>query len=387
MKLNCRKLAANLCLLALTILSAAYAGAQLSGSLSPALDSNLNGLDSSVAPVPSTEIEPGASNLLTPEEHVLPYDSIGASIESTALSPSLTRYSAFARVPFQIDGSIRDSTLITGQRGLIPINVVDIIGGRSGKEGLASSLQPGASSFGDASRISFGLGEKIPPGVNGMPPGALDQRTSWMAGSTSAALPPLPTTQLPEQTSTAIASALTGTSSNGNPSANSTSTRNTSTRNTSTRSDASRLNRERNGQSEKTGGDSTASMEPAEDYSRSPLEAANGDGGDLGGGIAASPFDSLDQKSFLSPDITSVRSRRTLAKGESTRTQSESALRRDMLGSRSSGKLSDQGMTRGMTRAESRLLKESSRTEPAKRAKWHNPILQQMENEASSIRQ
>ena len=372
MSLHCKKLVANVCLLALTILSAAYAGAQLSGALSPALDNNLNGLDSSVAPVPSTEIEPGASNLLTPEEHVLPYDSIGASLEATALSPSLTRYTAFARVPFQIDGSIRDSTLITGQGSVIPINIVDIIGGRSGKEGLASSLQPGASSFGDASRISFGLQKKIPPGVNGMSPGALDQRTSWMAGSTSAALPPLPATQLPEQTSTAIASALAGNPSNGN----------SSTTSTSTRSGASRLNRERNGQSEKTGDDSTASTEPAQDYSRSPLEAANGDREDVGS-IMASPFDSLDQKSYLNPDITSARLPRTLAKGASRRTQSESASRPNPLGTRSFSKASDQGMTR----AESRLLKESSRTEPAKHPKWHNPILQQMENEANSNRQ
>src|ERR1700758_5129408 len=130
MKLKHTKLASTVCFPALAMVYSAIACAQLSTSLSQPLDTNLNGLDSTVAPTPSTQIESGANNLMTLDEHILPYDAIGASIVATPLDPSTTQYFAISRMPFQVDSTVKDVTIITGQHPRSAINLVDVISRR-----------------------------------------------------------------------------------------------------------------------------------------------------------------------------------------------------------------------------------------------------------------
>ena len=187
MKRNIR----NLCFAMLGMLCTIFAGAQISGSLSQPLDSNL----SAVAPTTSTEIEPGANSLLTPDEHVLPYDSIGASLNATLLSADVTQYNTLSRMPFQIDNSIRDATLATGLHTQTPINVVELIGRSAVRTGSSSSLQTSSSlvnpfSTSAASSLegkSALLGSGLKSGVN-------TAASTWRIGSmgSSLAIDPLP---------------------------------------------------------------------------------------------------------------------------------------------------------------------------------------------------
>lgn len=363
MRLNGRKCAAGICLLVavlfFTMLASAQLSSPVSNPLAAPLDTNLDGLDSSVAPTTSSTITPGANNLLTPDEHLLPYDAIGASLVATPLNPSLSQSSVVGRAPFQVDNSLRDASIITGFHSTQLGSIVDTISRKSIRPGASSLPQSSWSSVSSSSRSSLGsLLGKSASGLNGS---SIGQQSFWKVGGNAAALMTNPPDQS-LQTSQQSGKALKDTN------------------------DISLQNERQSGQN---GHDSGPQLERERDYSRSPLEKlATEDQGSVD--TSASPFDSLDKQSFLSPDITSPSSlHKTPTRGTSalltSRAQSGPFTRR------SSGLL-DQGKTLGTrdqrrSNTMSRSTKLSSGAEQVGKPKWHNPILQQMETEANSARQ
>jgi hypothetical protein len=359
MKRNIR----NLCFAMLGMLCTLFAGAQVSGSLSQPLDSNL----STVAPTTSTEIEPGASNLMTPDEHVLPYDSIGASLSATPISADITQYNALSRMPFQIDNSIRDATLATGLHAQIPINVVELIGRSAARTGSSSSSLQSSSSLINpfSTSAASSLEGKSALIGSGLKVGANAPVSSWRIGSMGSSLaidplPPPPTPPAPlklvgEETSQEKGK-TTGKSGSGKGSGSG---------------------------SGKDAGSSPADQD--QDYSRSPLEAVTSSSGGLEGGTqnSASPFKQLDQENFLNPDITSASSR----PGTSPSSSYQSSLRSSSMNSRKSllsgHSLNSQNGTNPISPDEARLMRHNLSEQRSKRKKWHNPILQQMEDNAN----
>ena len=366
MKRNIR----NLCFAMLGTLCTIFAGAQISGSLSQPLDSNL----SAVAPTTSTEIEPGANSLLTPDEHVLPYDSIGASLNATLLSADVTQYNTLSRMPFQIDNSIRDATLATGLHTQTPINVVELIERSAVRTGSSSSLQTSSSlvnpfSTSAASSLegkSALLGSGLKSGVN-------TAASTWRIGSmgSSLAIDPLPTPPAPpaplklvgEETSQGKEK-TTGKSGSGKGSGSG---------------------------SGQDAGSSPADQE--QDYSRSPLETVTSSSGSSEGETqnSSSPFKQLGQESFLNPDITSASPRPRTSSSSYQSSSYQSSLRSSSMNSRKSllsghslsSENSENGTNPRISPDEARLMKHNLSDQRSKRKKWHNPILQQMEDNAN----
>jgi hypothetical protein len=359
MRVNGRKCAADLCFLVpvffFTMLASAQLSSPVSGSLSEPLDTNIYGLDSGVAPTTSSTITPGANNLLTPDEHVLPYDAIGASVVASPLNPSLSQASVVGRLPFQVDNSLRDASIITGLHFVQPGIIVDFIARKSAKPGVPAL--PQSSWLNESTSTQSSLESLRGKSISGPVGSSMSEQSSWRAGGTSAALilnPPDRSLQTSQQS---------GKSPKG-------------TKDISLQK-----------QSAQSGHDSGPQPEKARDYSRSPLEktATGQDSVDP----SASPFDRLDTQNFFNPDIISTSSpHKASTKGMSTsftsRAQPGSFTRR------SSG-LPERRMTpgtrdRGISNSMARLTKLSE-TGQVQKPKWHNPILQQMETEANSARQ
>jgi hypothetical protein len=364
MKRNIR----HLCFVMLGMLCTLFAGAQVSGSLSQPLDSNL----SAVAPTPSSTIEPGANSLMTPDEHVLPYDSIGASLSATTISADITQYNALSRVPFQVDNSIRDATLATGQHTQIFTNVVELIGRNAARTGSSSaSLQSSSSLINPFStRAASSLEGKSALIGSGLKVGANAPVSSWRIGSLGSSLaidplPPPPTPPAPlklvgEETSQEKGK-TTGKSGSGKGAGSG---------------------------SGKDAGSSQADQD--QDYSRSPLEAVTSSSGGLQEGTqnSSSPFKQLDQESFLNPDITSASPRSRTSSSSYQSSSYQSSLRSSSMNSRKS-MLSGHSLNSGngtnppISPDEARLLRHNLSEQRSKRKKWHNPILQQMEDNAN----
>jgi len=374
MKRNIR----NLCFAMLGTLCTIFAGAQVSGSLSQPLDSNF----SAVAPTTSTEIEPGASNLMTPDEHQLPYDSIGASLNATQLSADVTQYNTLSRVAFQIDNSIRDATLATGLHAQIPINVVESIGRSAARTGSSSSLQTSSSLLNPFSTsAASSLEGKSALMGSGLKSGANAPVSSWRIGSmgSSLAIAPLP----PPPTPPAPLKLVGEETSQGK-------------KKTTGKSGSSSGSGSRSGKGSGSGSGNDAGSSPADqdqDYSRSPLETVTSSSADLQGGTdnSASPFKQLSQESFLDPDITSASPRPRISSSSYQSSSYQSSLRSSSMNSRKSllsghslsSENSENGTNPRISPDEARLMKHNLSDQRSKRKKWHNPILQQMEDNAN----
>jgi hypothetical protein len=317
----------------------------LGGSVSEPLDTNLNGLSSTVAPIPSSTIEPGANSLLTPDEHILPYDAIGASIIATPLSPAVTQSYVLSRVPFQVDNSLRDASIITGLHPAQPINIVDVIAGKS----------HGSANVGALSTLS--LRSTRDKSASELKSTSITQQSFWKVGSALSAASMLnPIDQLPQGPIQQSGKFLT-------------------------------RDAKQKSQNESRFGIHQP-VEHVEDSSRSPLEKMPVDSEDTVG-LSASPFDNLEQKSFLSPDITATPSQYNGSRKRgmtlfSDRAQSESFMHRqaELSQLRPTRQMKDQ-KTAG---TDSRTKKPVSSIGQATKPRWHNPILQQMENDTSSAR-
>ena len=398
MKRNIR----NLCFAMLGTLCTIFAGAQISGSLSQPLDSNL----SAVAPTTSTEIEPGANSLLTPDEHVLPYDSIGASLNATLLSADVTQYNTLSRMPFQIDNSIRDATLATGLHTQTPINVVELIERSAVRTGSSSSLQTSSSLVNPFSTsAASSLEGKSALMGSGLKSGVNTAASTWRIGSMGSSLaidplPPPPTPPAPlklvgEETPQGNEKA-TGQSGSGNVSGNryGSGSANASGSRYSSRSGNRPGSGSGNGSGSGSGQDAGSSpADQEQDYSRSPLETVTSSSGSSEGETqnSSSPFKQLGQESFLNPDITSASPRPRTSSSSYQSSSYQSSLRSSSMNSRKSllsghslsSENSENGTNPRISPDEARLMKHNLSDQRSKRKKWHNPILQQMEDNAN----
>lgn len=371
MNARCRMAAAKLWLAAgLAVGCTTIVNAQLStslgggGPLSAPLDSDLNGLDSTVAPIPSSTIEPGANNLLNPDSRELPYDAIGASIDATLMSPSATQFYPLllSRSAYQLDTQQKDATRFTGLHTQIPANIIDVITRKPewlGSSAVASSFaqKPAFSAnsllarFSQGSRSARQLSE-----MRGNLSGTLGQQSS-VGGSTpiggSATSPAMPDSL---QLSQGTAQMQMRQSANAN-----------------NRNDLLLGN----GATPKSGGRTSSSHLVAEPDKPdiSPLESPSF--GNLPTmTVGESPFENLSQGNFLTPDITRIaRPRYGREKGGtfSDRARSENSTVLQS-GFPLSG-MKNQEISPGA----SRLMKLSSSKKVERGPKWHNPILQQME--------
>ena len=413
MKPDVHEFRRSVCLAVLGILCTTFAGAQVSTSLSGPLDSNLSGLDSNVSPIPTNEIVPGANNVGTPDEHILPYDAIGASLAATPLSPAITQYNAIIRVPFQVDVSLRDSTILTGLHQQVPTNVVDVIGRSSARSGSSSSIE---------SKINLTTSGTSPlqggPALQGgswTAGGSILPASSWRAGSMGSAaamnsMLPAPTTQPP------TSSHLVGEDASSPQTVMEKSKTVDKTTSHLVGEDVS--SPQTVVEQSNTGGKSTSQqVDQRQDYSRSPLEKVESSLGENPDATqsSASPFRQLEQGSFLNPDVTlshpstssyhssssyqstssyhssssyqstssyhsSSSYQSTSSYHSSTRRQSSILNARKNLivgNSRNSGNR----LNPSISNDEARLMRQTSRDQ-AKKNKWHNPILQQMEDNA-----
>jgi len=386
MKLTGRKLSALLWLGCFAMICSAFASAQISSSVGDSLalplDNDLNGLDSAVAPAPLTEIAPGATSLMTPDEHQLPFDAIGASIVATPLNPSVTQLFVVSRVPFQLDSAVKDSTILTGQHTKLPIEILENAPRKTGNMDLMSVLPKlPASSFGrplpslpsPTASPSLVPPDKTASGTNVVLLQPVYPQSSWRAGSgnTAAELEVNP----PQTGSMPLSDHALNSDGKNN---------------------SLLLDKKQKKHSEAYAS-STQLTEQPRDYSRSPLDAVTATGLDSAT-VTPGPFESLDQTSFLNPDITLATLHQNSTKGTraSFNTQTQSAFSRqtqsslarkqsDLPASRRDSLSVSTTSTRksGITRANARLMKESSTEQQVKRPKWHNPILQQMDDEAA----
>ncbi|GEM_PF-6504808 len=93
----------------------------VSGPISQSLGTNSNGSNSGFAPITSTEVEAGASDLTNPNAREMGTDSIGADITLTTMSPNMDRT---VTVPGLFDNSqsdaAKDVLQMTGARSYYP---------------------------------------------------------------------------------------------------------------------------------------------------------------------------------------------------------------------------------------------------------------------------
>ncbi|QNI33814.1 hypothetical protein H7849_07825 [Alloacidobacterium dinghuense] len=386
MKFHGRKLSTALCVALLAIACTRLASAQLStsvgDSLTLPLDYNLDGLNSAVAPTTSSAIEPGATNLMTPDEHQLPFDAIGASIVATPLNPSVTQLFTVSRVPFQLDSSIKDSTLLTGQHPRMPIEIVESVTRKTNGMGFSSdSLKTAASSFGRSLptlTLSLSPLSGTQPGATGVPSPIIYPQSSWRAGAGG------------------VSSVLAS-----NPAQIVGHTRQPSSLSENSDVSGATIHRDTTQENASVNTSSLLSTAPSVDTrintSRSPLETVTSLNPDSSSKLA-DPFGSFGEKSFLNPDITLSTLHRNSTKGtrtsgnarsafaSSTQTRSQfSTLGQSEFARSRSGINGTNLSTResAITGAESRRMQSFSEQQ-AKRPKWHNPILQQMEDAKST---
>lgn len=357
MKLRCGKLITGICLIAATLFCAEIARAQLSGSvggsLSPSLDSNLNGMGSSAAPTPSNTIELGANNLMTPAERILPYDPTGASIMSTLMSPWPMQFYQPSRTPYQVDNSLKDVTIVTGLHPPLPLNITDVITRKSDKFRSSSQSLSSVTNLPVAATIPPAEPQSAGSNVQeGMEP-----QSFWRVGASATVTAINPVQPFSEPTPTSE-----------QPS-NSTADNKTSIK-----------KKPKIPLDEMTSMPGSTSAAPP-DYSRSPLEASYEDRS--AASVTGGPFRSLDQSSFLDVGISA----RSLRRNTSSTRQKAANLFGDQTQLTTQARISDTIHDQNMNTAQSRLAKHSVKTEQTKRPKWHNPILQQMENNAVSGKQ
>src|SRR5579862_7428842 len=271
---------ANLYLLAFVMLLTTFAGAQLStsvgNSVSPTLDTGL----SSVAPTTSTEIEPGASNLLTPDERV-PYDSIGANLDATPLSPAQLQYGLVSRMPFQVDNSLKDATVLTGQRSQLATRISGMLGRMSDSADAFSSRQPSASHSGLSSQSSSAT-PTLSPATSGFSSLAAFRPQSTSSIKSTGTLSATEISQTPQQPTQ-----LQG----------------------SLKSLDKAANLPRNGKLNSRAGENSQTVQQSadqlQDFSKSPLESSANDDQNLGVSVSTS-FADFNQKTFLNPNIISA---------------------------------------------------------------------------------
>ena len=367
------------------IVAGASAFAQLSAPLSSGvsgpLDQNLNGLDSEVSPIPSTEVVPGANNLMNGDEHTLPFDSVGASVFSTTMNPFTTTSTVVSNAQSQVDGLLKDSTHLTSGSSLLSSgrSSTGILGSKSTPFAASSpSSLPAAKLTISASIFSISTkAAKENSGERGEKVQGLSLPMSNGSNLSSTRVNRANATSTVEDTNSGSASDRDSDTGKGSTAKK----RRAGTIHTANR---------------ESSGDQTSPDQQPRDFSISPLEQTQRYGDQDQSSSSSKDkghFRSLATSSFLSPDIFSS----TLQPRQATTNQnqlsneqklygmhdlSSSQLRAAMRKQKRTGGVKDTSSQLGgigqlsQTRSQRRLQRQQ-------RPKWHNPILQQMENSDS----
>ena len=101
----------------------------------------LNSTDLGAAPVPSKEIAPGSSDLLTPTVHINPFDPLGSSLESTKLSPYIHDESV-SLAPGAIDTLVPDAVFTARNSQLAAVAAAEAPKDFSLSQGSSWQIQP-----------------------------------------------------------------------------------------------------------------------------------------------------------------------------------------------------------------------------------------------------
>jgi hypothetical protein len=379
-------------------------------SISGPVSQNLSQSNTTVAPTSSTEIVPGANNLLNPDDRKPVPDSTGSDIRATTMSPiDVTSYVVGSSAT-QVDGALKDSSNLSG-------SLLQALIGRLGKgqagtnSALATSTANSFSSTLHAENLSSFTVSTTKNALPSNQPGETAIGSSWRVGTSSSSL------------SAGMLAGINGNKTADNinksnqPSVPGSVSDNASMENepktlkvvgeqdTVEKTAAARSERApgkiasshvRSSAAPSASADANGDATQALKSSQSPLERADISEQDSEKVKEdAGPFKNLASENFLDPDIFA----KTVQNGSSTyssstrnqRNENQSSSRLDRL--RSSSRRSrregeertsatdDQfDQTRTMSRSERRLQKE-------RRPRWHNPILQQMEEENTASTQ
>ena len=362
-------------LLALIFLKVSPAMAQVSAPVSGPVSNNLDQATSQIAPETSTEIEPGASSLVLTDNQTIPFDSIGASLSSTLMSPDQDFATQLRQPLTTVDTSIRDATYIMGVKPRLPYNVVDRIDRRA----MQSGSMPAAPSL----MSSFTAGNTAVGGMTGsfsLTPGV--SAASALSGNIANRIGAVP----------AILSASTrarGSAQPGNgtiPGPN----------DAELQSAARKMQQKRQalfpssgvGSSGSGAGASDNSIMP-DDPSRSPLEVSLET---LPSDTSQSPLEMGPDESFLHPDIMRPFSPQSIGARGGHRGQNANDRRLNdsfdhshTFGNSSNSFESAEARLRSRlsSRAQRSLDLDSTRIKP----KWHNPLLQNLDTDTMRTQQ
>ena len=348
--------------------------AQLSGSLSNglsgSLDQNLNGLDSSVSPIPSTEIVPGANNLMNVDAHSLPFDAVGGSVLATTMNPSTTTSIVVGNVQSQVDGLLRDSPHLTSGSPLVALSRLSATGLASKSTSFTVSSLPSLplAKSSTASAFSISAKENKEKGQGLSLPTGNNSNVGFDPTGTAGTIGP----------TTGTDATVSDDKSDRSSDTDKTSTikkRRPGTIQTAKKKDF--VNQD------------SPELQP-EDFSRSPLERALDTADqEQTSSKNTGPFRNLNTSSFLNPDIFSSSSR----SGQATSSRQQFSNQQKLYGMRNLNssqlraairKQKQAGDVQGTSSQLGVIRLRSDRSErrlhKQKRPKWHNPILQQMES-------
>jgi hypothetical protein len=372
--LRCLKLALILEAIAcVAVLSAQAQYDTLSDPLSDPIGANLALSDTTVAPSSSGIVVPGANNLLEPDERVPLLDATGSTLISTRMTPANRGSLAVSKTSSQVDGALKDSLILAASQQALSSGV----SGSSALQGATSSSATASSSFstgrlGVSSSSSFSVASNRGMSTSGN--AALN--SSWRVGTKTNAIPDLLAARI-----SAVTNSKTDDSTTMAPlkvvGAGDLPTQ-TSTAGSSVADKA----RDRN---------AAPSREPSSktkerDFSKSPLERQiesttdDQDPGDV------SPFKSLGTTSYLDPNIFSPTTP-SMPSGnqEQSFTGNQSATNNLLSSAQRSRKRRKATGTTQLDSTESSIeTKSERRLQRMQRPKWHNPILQQMEDGSST---
>lgn len=145
--------------------------------------------DEGAAPLPSTEIAPGSTDLLAPTTHVSPYDPLDSSLESTVLSPYVYDQ-ANSLAPGAINTGIPDAafTLRSSQAGVTASSAFPRPGVSSWK--ISSTLRHPLSGSAAPSSLPVGSMAAIAGSTWGVAAHSQPPSSAWSAGSVAPPEPP-----------------------------------------------------------------------------------------------------------------------------------------------------------------------------------------------------
>jgi len=378
--LRCLKLALILEAIAcVAVLSAQAQYDTLSDPLSDPIGANLALSDTTVAPSSSGIVVPGANNLLEPDERVPLLDATGSTLVSTRMTPANRGSLAVSKTSSQVDGALKDSLILAASQQALSSGV----SGSSALQGATSSSATASSSFstgrlGVSSSSSFSVASNR--GMSTSENAALN--SSWRVGTKTNAIPDLLAARI---------SAATVKTTNSNSKTDDSTTMaplkvvgagDLPTQTSTAGSSGADKARDRN---------AAPSREPSSktkerDFSKSPLERQiesttdDQDPGDV------SPFKSLGTTSYLAPNIFSP-STPSMPSGnqEQSFTGNQSATNNLLSSAQRSRKRRKATGTTQLDSTESSIeTKSERRLQRMQRPKWHNPILQQMEDGSST---